>query len=275
MRCREDTHTHTHTLSCSAVWFRRVLFSCFFLLTHLLFSHQVVGRAKPTPTEEQPKLFRHTCFAPNYVVAKTKFWKFMREYHKVKKANGEVFGVRELKEKRPNSIKNFQVQLRWYSRQGPVNTAKEFRDTHLSRAVSRIFNDLAGQHRASFSNIQVCERHTHARANPPASHSLSHLSFPPTGDPHHDEEGLGLRAPCRQAVPQQRHQVPAAPPRAQAVEGQQGSACGPRPADVLSRRLLPMTWGDRGKGSIRTSTLLALSSAAAWLVYSFYFLHAA
>eukprot|EP00754_Rhynchopus_humris_P008844 Rhum_TRINITY_DN13847_c2_g1::Rhum_TRINITY_DN13847_c2_g1_i1::g.65466::m.65466/K02882/RP-L18Ae, RPL18A; large subunit ribosomal protein L18Ae len=117
--------------------------------------YEVVGRAKPSAQDEQPKLFRHTCFAPNYVVAKTKFWKFMREYHKVKKANGEVFGVRELKEKRPNSIKNFQVQLRWYSRQGPVNTAKEFRDTHLARAVSRIFNDLAGQHRASFSNIQV------------------------------------------------------------------------------------------------------------------------
>ncbi|KAJ9440381.1 60S ribosomal protein L18a-1, partial [Diplonema papillatum] len=115
----------------------------------------VVGRHKPTPANPSPKLFRHQCFAPNHVVAKTKFWKFMREYHKVKRANGEVFGVRELKEKHPNSIKNFAVQLRWYSRTGPVNTSKEMRDTHLSRAVSRIFNCMAGQHRASFSNIQV------------------------------------------------------------------------------------------------------------------------
>eukprot|EP01061_Rhynchopus_euleeides_P036228 TRINITY_DN6109_c0_g1_i1.p2 TRINITY_DN6109_c0_g1~~TRINITY_DN6109_c0_g1_i1.p2 ORF type:complete len:210 (+),score=85.55 TRINITY_DN6109_c0_g1_i1:76-630(+) len=117
--------------------------------------YEVVGRKKPSEQEPTPKLFRHTCFAPNYVVAKTKFWKFMREYHKVKRANGEVFGVRELKEKRPNVVKNMAVQLRWYSRTGPVNSSKEFRDTHLARGVSRIFNEMAGQHRASFSNIQV------------------------------------------------------------------------------------------------------------------------
>eukprot|EP01064_Diplonema_japonicum_P037756 TRINITY_DN895_c0_g2_i1.p1 TRINITY_DN895_c0_g2~~TRINITY_DN895_c0_g2_i1.p1 ORF type:complete len:184 (+),score=40.26 TRINITY_DN895_c0_g2_i1:117-668(+) len=116
---------------------------------------EVVGRKVPTDCEPAPKFFRFNCFAPNHVVAKSKFWKFMREYHKVKKSVGEVFGVREIKEKRPNVIKNFGVQLRWYSRTGPVNTSKEIRDTHLSRAVSRIFNELSGQHRASFSNVQV------------------------------------------------------------------------------------------------------------------------
>eukprot|EP01061_Rhynchopus_euleeides_P036230 TRINITY_DN6109_c0_g1_i3.p1 TRINITY_DN6109_c0_g1~~TRINITY_DN6109_c0_g1_i3.p1 ORF type:complete len:185 (+),score=74.06 TRINITY_DN6109_c0_g1_i3:84-638(+) len=116
---------------------------------------EVVGRKKPSEAEASPKLFRHHCFAPNYVVAKTKFWKFMREYHKVKRANGEVFGVREIKEKRPGVVKNYDVQLRWYARTGPVNSSAELRDTHLARAVSRIFNGMAGQHRASFSNIQV------------------------------------------------------------------------------------------------------------------------
>eukprot|EP01064_Diplonema_japonicum_P037757 TRINITY_DN895_c0_g2_i2.p2 TRINITY_DN895_c0_g2~~TRINITY_DN895_c0_g2_i2.p2 ORF type:complete len:184 (+),score=52.03 TRINITY_DN895_c0_g2_i2:124-675(+) len=124
--------------------------------------YEVVGRATPTEACPAPKIFRHHCFAPNHVVAKTKFWKFMREYHKVKRANGEVFGVRELKEKRPGVIKNFGVQLRWYSRTGPVNTSKEIRDTHLSRGVSRIFNELSGQHRASFSNVQVIRTCTKA-----------------------------------------------------------------------------------------------------------------
>eukprot|EP01063_Lacrimia_lanifica_P030435 TRINITY_DN483_c0_g1_i2.p1 TRINITY_DN483_c0_g1~~TRINITY_DN483_c0_g1_i2.p1 ORF type:complete len:184 (+),score=90.60 TRINITY_DN483_c0_g1_i2:55-606(+) len=124
--------------------------------------YEVVGRATPTPANPAPKMFRHHCFAPNHVVAKTKFWKFMREYQRVKRANGEVFGVRELKEKRPGVIKNFAVQLRWYSRTGPVNTSKEIRDTHLARGVSRIFNGLAGQHRASFSNIQVIRTMTKA-----------------------------------------------------------------------------------------------------------------
>ncbi|KAJ9451691.1 60S ribosomal protein L18a-2 [Diplonema papillatum] len=122
--------------------------------------YELVGRHRPTPQEPQPKLFRHTCFAPNHVAAKTKFWKFMRECHKVKRANGELFGVRELKERAPNTVKNFCVHLRWFSRTGPVNTSKEIRDTHLSRGVSRIFNGLAGQHRASFSNIQVIRSST-------------------------------------------------------------------------------------------------------------------
>merc|ERR1711991_902443 len=76
----------------------------------------------------------------NYVVAKTKFWKFMREYQK---------------EKRANVVKNFDIQMRWYARTGPVNSSCELRDTHLARAVSRVFNGMAGQHRASFGNIQV------------------------------------------------------------------------------------------------------------------------
>eukprot|EP01060_Flectonema_neradi_P022024 TRINITY_DN301_c0_g1_i2.p1 TRINITY_DN301_c0_g1~~TRINITY_DN301_c0_g1_i2.p1 ORF type:complete len:184 (+),score=42.60 TRINITY_DN301_c0_g1_i2:55-606(+) len=145
-------------------------------------NYEVVGRAKVTEANPNPKLFKHNCFAPNYVVAKTKFWKFMREYHKVKRANGEVFGVREIKEKRPGVIKNFGVQLRWYSRTGPVNTSKEMRDTHLSRAVSRIFNDLAGQHRASFSNVQVirtCTKDAKDCTRPPVTQfHNSKISFP-------------------------------------------------------------------------------------------------
>jgi len=126
--------------------------------------YEVIGRATPTEAVPAPKIFRHHCFAPNHVVAKTKFWKFMREYQRVKRANGEVFGVRELKEKRPGTIKNFAVQLRWYSRTGPVNTSKEIRDTHLARGVSRIFTQLSGQHRASFSNIQVIRTATKTAA---------------------------------------------------------------------------------------------------------------
>merc|ERR1712139_220526 len=75
----------------------------------------------------------------NHVVAKTKFWRYMREYHKIKKSIGQVFGVRELKERHPGTIKNFGIHLKFQSRKDQVNTSKEVRDTHLARAVSRRF----------------------------------------------------------------------------------------------------------------------------------------
>eukprot|EP01062_Namystynia_karyoxenos_P017775 TRINITY_DN1657_c0_g2_i3.p3 TRINITY_DN1657_c0_g2~~TRINITY_DN1657_c0_g2_i3.p3 ORF type:complete len:184 (+),score=80.91 TRINITY_DN1657_c0_g2_i3:87-638(+) len=117
--------------------------------------YEVIGAPYSTAKNPYPKVYRLSCFAPNHVVAKTKFWRYMREYQKTKKTHGRVYGVRELHEKRPGTVKNFGVHLKYYSRTGPVNTSKEIRDTHLARAVSRIYNGLAGQHRARASNIQV------------------------------------------------------------------------------------------------------------------------
>jgi hypothetical protein len=75
---------------------------------------QVVGRHLPTESDPTPKIYRMRIFAPNEVVAKSRFWYFLRcVYHhflrvlhernissplsrqlkKVKKANGEIIGV--------------------------------------------------------------------------------------------------------------------------------------------------------------------------------------
>lgn len=55
--------------------------------------YQVVGRHLPTASEPTPKLYRMRIFAPNEVVAKSRFWYFLRKLKKVKKANGEIVGV--------------------------------------------------------------------------------------------------------------------------------------------------------------------------------------
>eukprot|EP00756_Hemistasia_phaeocysticola_P033483 Hpha_TRINITY_DN16467_c3_g1::TRINITY_DN16467_c3_g1_i2::g.160839::m.160839/K02882/RP-L18Ae, RPL18A; large subunit ribosomal protein L18Ae len=117
--------------------------------------YEVVGTKNQNKVGEAAKVYRLQCFAPNHVVAKSRFWRYMREYHKCKKAAGRLFSVRELKEKHPGSIKNYGISLKYHSNSGPVNTSKEIRDTHLARAVSRVFNGLAGQHRARFSTVQV------------------------------------------------------------------------------------------------------------------------
>src|SRR5882762_8826140 len=90
-----------------------------------LTEYQVVGRHLPTESDPNPKLYRMRIFAPNEVVAKSRFWYFLRcvlshqpcsyttsactrwfqkrlwhmlmhvlrQLKKVKKANGEIIGV--------------------------------------------------------------------------------------------------------------------------------------------------------------------------------------
>jgi large subunit ribosomal protein L18Ae len=73
--------------------------------------YQVVGRHLPTEAVPNPKIFRMRIFATNEVVAKSRFWYFLRcvasispfalrltdpyssQLNKVKKANGEIIGV--------------------------------------------------------------------------------------------------------------------------------------------------------------------------------------
>ena len=40
--------------------------------------YQVVGRHLPTDNEPVPKIYRMRIFAPNEVVAKSRFWYFLR-----------------------------------------------------------------------------------------------------------------------------------------------------------------------------------------------------
>jgi len=55
------------------------LTSHFFLPTRMgLQEYQVVGRHLPTEAEPTPKIYRMRIFAPNEVVAKSRFWYFLR-----------------------------------------------------------------------------------------------------------------------------------------------------------------------------------------------------
>lgn len=43
-----------------------------------LHEYQVVGRHLPTASDPTPKIYRMRIFAPNEVVAKSRFWYFLR-----------------------------------------------------------------------------------------------------------------------------------------------------------------------------------------------------
>ncbi|KIP09725.1 hypothetical protein PHLGIDRAFT_28839 [Phlebiopsis gigantea 11061_1 CR5-6] len=116
---------------------------------------QVVGRHLPTEADPTPKIYRMRIFAPNEVVAKSRFWYFLRQLKKVKKASGEIIGVNVINEKKPLKVKNFGIWLRYDSRSGTHNMYKEFRELSRTDAVKALYQDMAARHRARFRSIHI------------------------------------------------------------------------------------------------------------------------
>ena len=61
-----------------------------------LHEYQIIGRKLPTEHDPVPKLYRMRIFAPNAQVAKSRFWYFLKQARKVKKASGEIVAVNEV-----------------------------------------------------------------------------------------------------------------------------------------------------------------------------------
>lgn len=76
--------------------------------------YQVIGRHLPTDNNPTPKLYRMRIFAPNDVVAKSRFWYFLAKLKKVKKANGEVVSLNKVRayHYRPSGQKHSSANLR-------------------------------------------------------------------------------------------------------------------------------------------------------------------
>ena len=117
--------------------------------------YQVVGRESPSEKNANPTVYKFEVFAPNFVVAKSRFWKLMKEKNKIKSTNGDLLTVKTVKDKKLIA-RNYVVDLVYYSQQcGYTNMTKEFRDVSKSGAVSQAYNDLASRHRARYHNIEV------------------------------------------------------------------------------------------------------------------------
>ncbi|GHJ90194.1 hypothetical protein NliqN6_6596 [Naganishia liquefaciens] len=117
--------------------------------------YSVLGRKLPTEADPAPKLYRMRIFAPNEVVAKSRFWYFLRQLKKVKKASGEIVAIHTIHEKKPLKVKNFGIWLRYDSRSGTHNMYKEFRELSRAAAVETLYQDMAARHRARFRSVQI------------------------------------------------------------------------------------------------------------------------
>ncbi|KAH7634778.1 ribosomal L18ae/LX protein domain-containing protein [Sordaria sp. MPI-SDFR-AT-0083] len=117
--------------------------------------YQVIGRHLPTESNPTPALYRMRIFAPNAVVAKSRFWYFLRGLRKVKKATGEIVTCNTITEKHPLKVKNFGVWIRYDSRSGTHNMYKEYRELSRTAAVEALYSDMAARHRARFRSIHI------------------------------------------------------------------------------------------------------------------------
>ncbi|TIA69592.1 hypothetical protein E3P92_03538 [Wallemia ichthyophaga] len=122
---------------------------------HKYSEYLVVGRRLPTEVDPTPKLYRMRIFAPNEVVAKSRFWYFVGQYRKMKKGTGEIVSLNVISEKKPLKPKNFGIWLRYDSRSGIHNMYKEFRELSRVDAVQALYQDMAARHRARFRSVQI------------------------------------------------------------------------------------------------------------------------
>ena len=116
---------------------------------------QVVGRKAATDDHPNPAAYRMIIFAPNPVIAKSKFWYYMHQFRKMKKTTGEILDCVEIVEKNSRIVKNYGIWLRYNSNSGTHNMYREFRDVTLTGAVSQLYDEMAGRHRARPRSIQI------------------------------------------------------------------------------------------------------------------------
>ncbi|QWW24703.1 hypothetical protein CA7LBN_003560 [Candidozyma auris] len=117
--------------------------------------YQIIGRRLPTEAVPEPKLFRMRIFAPNAVVAKSRYWYFLQKLYKVKKASGEIVALNVIADSTPTKVKTYGIWIRYESRSGIHNMYKEYRDVTRVGAVETMYQDLAARHRARFRNIHI------------------------------------------------------------------------------------------------------------------------
>lgn len=121
-----------------------------------LLQYRIIGRKLPSEKEPNPPLYRMTIYAQDEVVAKSRFWYFLRKLKKIKKTAGQIVKVQQVYEKDPTAkVKNYGVWLRYDSRTGTHNMYREYRELTVADAVTHAYRDMGARHSARASSIQI------------------------------------------------------------------------------------------------------------------------
>uniref|UniRef100_A0A2I3G7U4 60S ribosomal protein L18a n=1 Tax=Nomascus leucogenys TaxID=61853 RepID=A0A2I3G7U4_NOMLE len=138
--------------------------------------YKVVGCCLPTPKYHTPPLYRMRIFAPNHVVAKSRFWYFLSQLKKMKKPSGEIVYCGQVFEKSPLRVKNFGIWLSYDSRSDTHNMYREYRDLTTTGAVTQCYRDIYGRLGHSIEILKV-EEIAASKCRRPQFHN-SKIKFP-------------------------------------------------------------------------------------------------
>merc|ERR1711872_443965 len=89
---------------------------------------------------------------------------------KMKKTLGEIVCCEQVHEKRPTTIKNYGIWLRYVSRSGIHNMYREYRDLTAPGAVTQCYLDMGARHRARASSIQIMQVERRGGQDAPRQH---------------------------------------------------------------------------------------------------------
>lgn len=117
--------------------------------------YRIIGRKLPSDALKTPPLYEMHIYAPDEVQAKSRFWFFLRQLKRVKKSAGEIVECKVVNERKPLTVKNFGIWLRYDSRSGTHNMYREYRDLTRALAVTQCYRDMGAKHRARPSTIQI------------------------------------------------------------------------------------------------------------------------
>ena len=84
-------------------------------------------------------------FAPNHVVAKSRFWYFVSQLKKMKKSSGEIVYCGQVFKKSPLRVKNFGIWLHYDSCSGTHNMYQEYWDLTTAGAVTQCYRGMGAR----------------------------------------------------------------------------------------------------------------------------------
>ncbi|XP_055918737.1 60S ribosomal protein L18a-like [Eupeodes corollae] len=103
----------------------------------------------------QRSIFFIKFFAPDNIVAKSRFWYFLRQLKKFQKTTGEIVSLKQVYKTSPTKIKNFGIWLRYDSRSSTHNMYREYRDLTAGGVVTQRYRDMGARHCARAHSIQI------------------------------------------------------------------------------------------------------------------------
>lgn len=118
---------------------------------------KIQGSKKPTQQDPNPQLFVANIFAPNSVIAESKFWKILNKQYKIKQSNGMIARNEIVEQDNDYTVKNYGIRFTYRTRTGLLNGYKEIRHINRVLAVESLFNEFGSKHKLNQDEFNIVE----------------------------------------------------------------------------------------------------------------------